>query len=126
MAQKSTDRCDWCESHILTPNTENPQLCGHCNRVRHSKSIYETPKQFGLPPDEGTSEDEYMALVLMDTSTAAQEIMDVRILRVKEQIQDTWNDLTRERRSMYKKKVTSIAPRYRSWATRNYVFFEGV
>jgi len=86
------------------------------------KADFQDLGRFNMPPDN-PSDDEYRALVQMDTCNEAQEIMNKRIIRITECFKDRWNDHTREKRSMYKKKMYCIPPQYDLLQTRTYVLF---
>ena len=89
------------------------------------KADFQDLERFNMPPDN-PSDDEYRALVQMDTCNAAQEIMNKRIKRITERFKDQWDDHTREKRSMYKKKVYYVPPQYNLLQTRTYVLFRSI
>tara|TARA_R100000458_G_C8145775_1_gene155254 strand:- start:14 stop:376 length:363 start_codon:yes stop_codon:yes gene_type:complete len=102
----TTIRCKGCGDIRRNFTKDHSDLCGMCSKDFEKKIQYAQDHEH-LPPESG-SEHETFALVCCDFDKDAQRIVDERIKRVTEEIQNNWSDEMREKRATSKKK--SFAP----------------
>ena len=95
--------CKACGTRRRDFDRDDPTLCGRCTDDLVVKRDHSSDSRFGLPDDK-VSEEELRALICLNVNPEAQEIMDERIKRMTREIQDSWTDAQREKRSVAKKK----------------------
>ena len=98
--------CSWCSKDILEVKNRD-DLCGLCDRrYWEKKNFYPVhPECIYLHKDD-PSDNEYRALVHMNTCQFAQEVMHERISRIKTIIQAHWTSEQEQRRAVTKAEVT--------------------
>lgn len=97
--------CDWCERTAGT-NSRFDGVCVKCAELYIEKRDFKS-KRDDLPADN-TSEEELWALVNLQKHDA-QAIMDARIERMSNEINDNWTDSQRDRRLTQKKSRASVS-----------------
>ena len=110
--------CEWCsKEHDET--SERKDLCPMCSKRWRGKKNFIDIKELGLSQDD-PGDEEYRALIHMNTCQFAQEVMDRRIARMKYEIESGWDDKVRERRAVAKKKQCYVLLEYNSYQTRRF------
>lgn len=116
--------CAWCSKELIAEG-KRVDLCLPCNKAYNLKKEYRDLKRFNFPIDD-PGDEEYKALIHMNTNQLCQNIMDDRILKKKMEIQAGWTDKQRDRRSVYKKKDTYALLRYVSLVSRSGVSYRSI
>jgi hypothetical protein len=114
--------CNWCSRDIVEIR-ERDDLCSFCNKRYWVKKNFNDPER-GYLHDDSPVDEEYRALVLMETDQFAQRTMDQRILRMKSIIQAHWTPEQEQRRAVVKKKVSYSLHNYASYRSRNNIFLK--
>jgi hypothetical protein len=117
--------CSWCSKDILEVKNRD-DLCAFCDKrywVKKNFSPVLDPERGYLYKDNPT-DDEYRALIHMNTCQAAQEIMRKRISRMKSIIQAHWTPEQEQRRAGTSSKVSHKLHNYNSFETRSGVFLQ--
>lgn len=112
--------CNWCSRDIVEVKNRD-DLCGFCDKRYWVKKNFSDPERGYLHEDD-PSDEEYRALVHMNTCQFAQETMRKRIERMKSLIQAQWTPEQEQRRAVFKKKVTYNLHRYTSFRSQNCVY----
>ena len=107
-----TTKCTWCNRayHYVS---KHDKLCNQCFAKYVEKREF-IDQQKGLPPDD-TTEEEIWAMCFPN-DPRAQEIMDARIKRVTQQIQDNWTEEQRLSRAVQKKTTPTVSSESVRWA----------
>ena len=116
--------CAWC-SRELVVEAKRVDLCLLCSKGYDLKKQYRDLERFNFPHDD-PCDDEYKALVHMNTNQLCQDVMDERIRRKTAELQDGWTDKQRARRAVYKKKDIYVLLRYKSLASRRSVLYRSI
>jgi hypothetical protein len=116
--------CAWC-SKKLTAKATRVDLCLLCNKGYDLKKKYRDLERFEFPHDD-PCDDEYKALVHMNTNQLCQNVMSERIRRKTAEIQDGWTDKQRARRAVYKKKDTYVLLRFKSLLSQRGVLYRSI
>ena len=113
--------CKWC-SREHNETSDRKDLCPMCSKRWRGKKNFIDIKELGLTKDD-PGDEEYRALVHMNTCQFAQEVMDRRIARMKYEIEATWDDKVRERRAVAKKKQCYVLLKYNTYQMRKYSMY---
>ena len=117
-------KCKWCNiSHVHKQVKGFRGVCSKCLKYRQNKVDYKQPEGYPLP-DDNPSDEVLRALVVMDYCDDAQKVMDERIARMKDEIQDCWTEKVRERRAVSKKNNGSIVPTFSSSGRAKFRLYE--
>ena len=114
--------CSWCSKDIVEVKNRD-DLCGFCDKRYWVKKNFSDPERGYLHKDD-PSDEEYRALIHMNTCQFAQETMRKRISRVKALIQAQWTPEQEQRRAVVKKKVTYSLHSYTSFRSRSYIYLK--
>ena len=112
--------CSWCSRDIVGIR-ERADLCAFCNKRYWVKKNFSDPERGYLHKDD-PSDEEYRALIHMETCQFAQETMRKRIQRMKSIIQAQWTPEQEQRRAVFKKKVTYSLHKYTTFRSQNCVY----
>ena len=115
--------CSWCSKDIGEVKNRD-DLCGFCDKRYWVKKNFSDPERGYLHKDD-PSDEEYRALVHMNTCREAQKVMRKRISRMKEIIQAQWTSEQEQRRAVFKKKVTYSLLKFTTFRNQNCTYLRG-
>ncbi|MEK9986746.1 MAG: hypothetical protein VW879_18565 [Opitutae bacterium] len=90
----SSVRCTWCNQNTTVKDDDFPGLCGACIKFAQAKLDL-------LEEGEELLPGELKALCRMDYDEDCQRLMDDRIKRVSEEIQQTWTEYQKKSRCVF-------------------------